>query len=391
MADSEGSLPRTVLHLIETSGIGGAERVLVDISRNVDRDLWRAVVVVPWSGWLLDRLTEAGVEAIEVRQRGPLDLAYLWRVAGIARRVKADILHSHLFGSAVRAGILSPALRIPAVATIHGEDDFRPTERWSSVKLPIIRRGVRDIVFVSEPLRRSCLQLMRLPEEMTSVINNGVDASEFSPGKTSSLRSQLGIRPNAFVVGCVGRLQPIKGVETFLAAAALLRASSPDYHFVIIGSGTDAYTGQLVALRNSLGLADDVVFTGARDDVSDAMTAFDVYALTSRSEGFSLSTIEAMASGRPVVATRCGGPEQILHDGATGLLVENGSAEAVAGAIERLRRNPTERARIGRAAREAVLRRYTVDAQVRAYQDLYDRALMPRHQARQEPRASYAG
>jgi len=382
---------KTVLHLIETSGIGGAERVLVDISRNVDRDLWRSVVIVPWSGWLLDRLTEAKVEAFEVRQTGPFDLGYLWRVAGIARSVKADILHSHLFGSAVRAGILSQALRIPAIATIHGADDFRPTERWSSLKLPIVRRGVRDVVFVSEPLRRSCLQLMRLPEEMTSVISNGVDANEFSPAKPSSLRSQLGIRPDAFVVGCVGRLQPVKGLETFLAAAALLRASSPEYRFVIVGSGTDEYTGQLTALRNRLGLADDVVFAGARDDISEVMPAFDVYALTSQSEGFSLSTVEAMASERAVVATRCGGPEQILDDGATGLLVENGSAKAVAEAIERLRRNPPERARIGRAAREVVLNRYTVDVQVRAYEDLYDRALMPRHQARREPRASYAG
>jgi glycosyltransferase involved in cell wall biosynthesis len=144
-------------------------------------------------------------------------------------------------------------------------------------------------------------------------------------------------------------------------------------------------------LRDELGLAEAAVFTGARDDISSVMAGFDIYALSSRSEGFSLSTIEAMASGLPVVATRCGGPEQILDDGATGLLVENGSAEAIAGAIDRLRRNPAERARIGRAAREAVLSRYSVEAQVRAYEGLYERTLIPRRPIRREARASYAG
>jgi glycosyltransferase involved in cell wall biosynthesis len=146
-----------------------------------------------------------------------------------------------------------------------------------------------------------------------------------------------------------------------------------------------------MALRDKLGLTEDAVFAGARDDISEVMAAFDVYALSSRSEGFSLSTIEAMASGLPVVATRCGGPEQILDHEATGLLVENGSAETMARAIDHLRRNPAERARLGRAAREAALSRYSVEAQVRAYEDLYDHALRPGHQARRETRASYAG
>jgi glycosyltransferase involved in cell wall biosynthesis len=184
----------------------------------------------------------------------------------------------------------------------------------------------------------------------------------------------------------------VKGLDTFLAAAAaLLSTSSFDYRFVIVGSGTDAYTAELLALRDRLGLAEAVVFTGARDDISDVMAALDVYALSSRSEGFSLSTIEAMASGLPVVATRCGGPEQILDDNATGILIDNGSADAMAKAIDRLRRNPTERGRIGRAAREAAVSRYSVEAQVRSYVNLYERALLPRHQARRETRASYAG
>jgi glycosyltransferase involved in cell wall biosynthesis len=120
------------------------------------------------------------------------------------------------------------------------------------------------------------------------------------------------------------------------------------------------------------------------------MHAFDIYVLTSRSEGFSLSTIEAMASGLPVVATRCGGPEQIVEDGATGFLVENGSPDAVANAIDRLRRDRDQRARFGTAARDVVMKRYTLEAQVRAYEALYDRVLTPRRRGKPVTDASLA-
>lgn len=381
---------RTVLHLIETSGVGGAERVLIDLVCNLDRQRWRPVVVVPSSGWLPDRLHDAGIETIELRESGPFDVACLARVVAVARRVNADIVHSHLFGSAVRAGVVAGFCGIPGIGTIHGAQDFRRTERWSGLKLGIVRHGLRAVVFVSEPLRQACLESMRLQESQTRVITNGVDAQRFAPGRSSSVRSELGISADSFVVGCVGRLQPVKGLETFIKSAAMLKAASRGYRFVVVGDGNADYARELRMLCDRLGVAEDVVFAGFRSDVSEMMASFDVYTLTSRSEGFSLSTIEAMASGLPVVATRCGGPEQILDDGVTGLLVENGSAIAVAGAIERLRRDPSERGRFAVAARDAVLRRYTVEAQVRAYEELYEHVLVPRRQANAKTQVSIA-
>ena len=367
-----------MLHLIETSGIGGAERVLLDLVRNLDSRRWRSVVVVPDSGWLPDRLREEGIEVIELRETRSFDVAFLSRAVALARRVGADLVHSHMFGSAVRAGIVARMCGIPAVGTIHGAVDFRPAERWRALKVGIVRNGLRELVFVSEPLRQSCLTSMRLREHRTCVINNGVDTTLFAPSKGSSLRSELGIPADDFVVGSVGRLQPVKGFEILIEAATILKSASPGYRFVILGDGDPSYTRDLIALRDRLNLTDDVVFAGFRSDVAEAMRAFDVYALTSQSEGFSISTIEAMASGVPVVATRCGGPEQIIDDAVTGLLVENGSAHAVARAIERLRADPNERTRLARAAREAVLFGYTVEAQVSAYEELYERLLTQR-------------
>jgi len=368
---------RTVLHLIETVGIGGAERVVLDLVRRMDRRRWRNIVVVPCDGWLLDRLVEEDIEVIVLEERSSFDIGFLTRVIRLARMRSADLIHSHLFGSAVRAGIVARFLGIPALGTIHGQVDVGAQERFRSLKLGIVRNGLRGVVFVSEPLRQSCLKTMRLDRRLTNVINNGVDGQLFAPGQNTALRTHWRISPQDFVVGIVARLQPVKGIGTFLAAAAILKAASPNYRFVIVGNGEEQHTRDLIELRDSLGLTEEVVFAGFRADVNDVMRAFDVYALTSISEGFSLSTIEAMASGVPVVATRCGGPEEILSDGQTGLLVENGSAPAVAKAVERLRLDPGERNRLIEGAREIVLKRYTVDAQVNAYQQLYERLLAP--------------
>jgi len=368
---------RTVLHLIETVGIGGAERVVLDLVRKMDRRYWRSIVVVPCGGWLLDRLGEEGIEAVVLRERGSFDVAFLWRIIRLARATHTDLIHSHLFGSAVRAGLAARVLGIPALGTIHGQVDVGARERYRALKLAIVRHGLRGVVFVSEPLRQACLATMRLNRASTSVVNNGVDVDVFAPGVNIALRESWNASPRDFVVGCVGRLQPVKAIATFLEAAAILKAASPGYRFVVVGDGDDRHTRDLMDLRDRLGLIGDVVFAGFRPDVNEVMRAFDVYALTSRSEGFSLSTIEAMASGVPVVATRCGGPEEILEDRETGLLVENGSAPAVAHAIQRLRSDPEERRRLADAARHVVMKRYTVEAQVRAYEQLYEQLLTP--------------
>src|SRR5690606_23062610 len=131
---------------------------------------------------------------------------------------------------------------------------------------------------------------------------------------------------------------------------ARLRERSADYRFVIVGQAPGPLYEQLVALRDSLGLRDAVQFTGFRPDVERLMAAFDLFTITSDSEGFSIATVQAMASRQPIVATRCGGPEEILVDGVTGALVPTGSPEALADEIHRLRHDPVARKAMGAAA-----------------------------------------
>lgn len=371
---------RTVLHLMETSGPGGAETVALELMRGMDRSRWRSVAVLYDSGWLSHQLAEHGIPSVIIEERGSFDIGYLRRLLAVVREHGVDLIHAHLFGATVRAGLLSRLTGVPAIGTLHGAIDLAPDERYRTIKRWLVH-GVHRLTFVSEPLRRVFFQRASFAEGMCVVIPNGIDASRFVVPRDDRLLRDLDVPPRTFVVGAVGNLNEAKGFDVLLRAAAILRARSSGWHFVIVGDDKFRQARELLDLRDRLGLREHVTYAGFRSDVPNLLATFDAYALTSRSEGFSLATVEAMASGLPVVATRCGGPEQIIEDRRTGVLVENGSPEAVANALEELRADPDLRAALGSAAREAARVRFTIESSIRCYEQLYDECLAARGRA----------
>jgi len=367
---------KTVLHMIDTGGIGGAETVYLNLVRDLDHSRWTHVAVVPTAGWLCAQLISIGVKPIVMSERNSFDPLYFARLAGIIRRHRVDIIQAHLFGTAVRAALLAFVCRVPAVATLHGTIDLQANERFRRLKVAAINHGLRRIVFVSELLRRSFLSAVPLEPRRTTVILNGIDPRRFLPGDGTDFREEFGISPEEFVVGTIANPGPAKGFDVLLDAAAILRTTSPGCRFVVVGELDHGRGDELIKGRDARGLTDDVVLTGFRSDTHHALAAFDVYALTSRTEGLPLALLEAMSAELPVVSTRCGGPEEIIEDGISGLLVANGSAEAVAGSIARLRADSGERQRIGKAARQVVERRFTLARQVQSYGQLYRQCLI---------------
>jgi glycosyltransferase involved in cell wall biosynthesis len=369
--------PITVMHLISTSGPGGAETACVNLIRGLDPARWRGVVVVPEKGWLYDEVQRAGGQPIVLDRGSRFGLpGYFVALARLVRRHKVGLIHGHLFGPSYSASLLGLLVKLPVVGTLHGQVDLHPEERFKRIEFGLLNRGASRVVFVSESLRRFFLGTGLLRSEITAVIPNGVDTARFSQAPDRSSRAPFGASDDEFLVGAVGNVRPAKSYDVLLRAAALLRARSVNYRFVVVGEADSEWGLRLRSLCEDLGLADCVSFPGYLRDVTPALNAFDVYAITSQSEGFSISTVEAMAAGLPVVATRCGGPEEIVDDGITGILVANGSAEAVAAAIESLRINARWRRELGDAAHAAVQRRFTMDAHLHAYEALYEKCLV---------------
>jgi glycosyltransferase involved in cell wall biosynthesis len=365
---------KRVLHLIHVTGPGGAETVCLDLARGLDADRWQSVVCVPEEGWITGELRRAGVEPVllPTADRG----AYLRGIVRLVRERRVDLVQAHLLGSALYASLAGILARVPVVSTFHGSTDVNlPRGLRSRVRYGVIRRGSRRVVLVSEPLRAELLDRGHLPPGQLATIPNGIDTAVFRPRADRSFRREIGVEDHHVLVGAVGNLRDAKDYPTFLRAAALLAARSPDYRFVVAGDDRGPLRGELLRLAEELGLAGKVVLAGFRPDVHRVLNALDVFVVSSRSEGFSLAAVQAMASGVPVVATRCGGPEQILTDGRDGLLVGVGAPDEIATAVERIRGDAELRDRLVRAALTRAADAFSSAGMVRSYEALYGEVL----------------
>jgi glycosyltransferase involved in cell wall biosynthesis len=187
------------------------------------------------------------------------------------------------------------------------------------------------------------------------------------------LRARLGVPPSAPIAVSIGRHVPEKGYRHLVDGAARLERTKPDVHWILVGDGE--LRGELEAQAQRLGLVSHVHFTGWRDDVAEMLALADVFVLPSESEGFGRVLVEAMAMGRPVVATNVGGIPDIVLDGETGLLVEPANAAALADAVRALVDEPARAARLGAAGRVRAESTFSLGAHVDAVERVYEEVL----------------
>jgi len=237
------------------------------------------------------------------------------------------------------------------------------------------------VVAVSEPLRDYLARQAGMDADRIGVIPNGADTDRFTPGpRTRALRTALGIDDDGIVIGNVARLDPVKNHELLLDGFALLLRRMPDARLVIVGEGVlrDTLARRIAAL----GLDSHVHLVGSVADITQVYGDFDLFVLSSRGEGTSMSVLEAMSSGVCVVATAVGGTPDVLEHGRCGQLVHSDPTD-LADAIEALLRDSDRRRSVAAAARERVVRHYSQTAMVDAYEELYYRRVADRAHARE--------
>ena len=372
-----------VLHLVDREDPGGAQQICIDIADGVSRDVYRSIVGAPGPGWVHAAARAHGLPVAETPiKQGSLDWGYLRRIHGLVRSEKIDVIQTHLLTPAVYGSLVGLLRGVPAVCTFHGQVDVSPTERFSNVKFGFLNRRAR-VVFVSEALRRHFLAVTPVASRVTQVIPNGIDAAVFTKGGRA-LRSHWGIGAGELLVGAVGHLRPPKAYDILLRTAALLQGDSHRFRFVVVGGFEGTERERLAAIEEQLGIRGVVQFVGYRADVAAIFDAFDIYAVTSSTEGFSLSAVQAMAAGLPVVSTRSGGPEEIVVHQETGLLVDVGRPEQVAKALQVLAADPDLRARMGLAGSSRARAKFSRGAMIRQYEHLYASVVTPAASARKQ-------
>lgn len=338
---------------------------------------WESIAVVPKRDWLWQELETRGVEPVLLAGTRSFDVGYLSRLASLARTRGVRTIQTHLLGSAVYGAAVARLLRLPQVSTFHGGIDVSSSDPYLRVKLRILDRPANRLVFVSRSLLRHFEMVARPRHARTSVVHNGIDVETFRPGEEPDLRRELGVGPGELLLGAIGNLRPAKDYPTLLRAVAELVRRGTRCRCVVVGQSGGALAAQLLALRDELGLADTVEFTGFRSDVDRLVRAFDMLVISSSSEGFSLTAVQALASGTPVVATRSGGPEEILEDGAGGLLVASESPTALADGILRMSTDARARAAFIARGRRIVEARFSLPRMISDYESLYEELLEP--------------
>jgi glycosyltransferase involved in cell wall biosynthesis len=248
------------------------------------------------------------------------------------------LIHAHLLGSILSYSILTILTRLPLVATLHGRVDINPSERFVILKQKIMRFGVDRLIAVSRDLSIYIESRRLFPSRSIDVIYNGIDPERYGKRVRQSLRTQLNIPDDAVIIGSLGNIRPAKSYETLISAVSLLK--NPRLHFVVAGHKKSDLMEVLQDQMRRLGVASHIHFIGFYDNTPEFLSQLDMFVLSSSSEGFSIATIEAMAAGLPVIATRCGGPEEIIDHQRTGYLVPVGSPEQLAEAINYLLTNP---------------------------------------------------
>lgn len=365
----------TILHTIETGGPGGAETILLNLASHLDSCRFRSVVLLPCSGWLRSQLQEAGLRPYVVRSNAWYDFHLPKTIVALARREKVDLIHSHLPDQNFYSSLFGRLTGRRVVVTYHGSQQLSSAESFkSALKLATVRRAASAVVVVSDYLRKA-LENAGFSSDKIVRIYNGIDYGRFAVPSQGGLRTELGCSKTARLVGMVANVRNSKGYEYFIRAARMVAASIPQARFVAIGDADTSSSSSLLSLNRELGLENRLSFVGFRRDVERVLADLDVFVLSSISEGFSLATIEAMAAGKPVVVTRSGGPEEIVSDRVTGLLVPPADPAALAAGICELLNDSALASALGERAQAMVRNRFSLDKMVSEYTSVYERCL----------------
>jgi len=364
---------RTIIHAIDTTGPGGAETVFLDIAQHLHLPYYDNLAIIKGHGWVEDQLKLRGIRYRIVKPYGFLSIPYYQQLYQLIRHENVALIHAHLLGSTLTYSILSLFTRLPLIATLHGRVDINPRERLVSIKQAIMRMGVDKLIAVSRDLAAYIQTRKLFPRSAIDVIYNGVDQHRYTAAAPAILKAQLQLPDDAILIGSLGNIRPAKNYETLITAVSLLK--NPRLHFVIAGHKKKDLMEQLEAQMNALGVTAQMHFIGFYDNTPEFLAQLDMFVLSSSSEGFSIATIEAMATGLPVIATRCGGPEEILQHLSTGYLVPTENPEELAAAITQLLEQPELAKKIANAGKEHMRITFSLRSMLQAYQQHYFRLL----------------
>ncbi|WP_136807956.1 glycosyltransferase [Desulfosediminicola flagellatus] len=355
-----------VLHVVLSLKIGGLEKFVIDLMHHHLSSIDSHVVCLETLGAFGEQ--HAGFPVLVLDKKPGVKLNCALAIQKYANANNIDVIHTHNEGAHFYGAIGGFLSKVPVIHTRHGVHDFTSTqskllERFSSMLS-------ERVVGVSKDISDLYINSLNLDANKVATILNGVDTDIFSARSCNRQEILLAnIENDVILIGIVARLAPVKDHKTLFTACDLLSQSYSKFKLVVVGGGPEENT--LRQLSTELEMEDRIIFLGPRYDVSVILNCIDIFVLSSKSEGISITLLEAMASGLPVVATDVGGNPEVVIDGETGILTPPEDPESFAEQLLKLLQSRELRDAYGLAGRQRVLDKFSIRRSAKEYEALY--------------------
>lgn len=349
-----------ILYLIGRLKVGGAEKLAVSVASGLDKDIFEIVFVTLYeANAYREELEKNGVKIIELKRKSWLDIKNFRKLLGIIKHQETDIIHTYLMPSDIWGGLAAKFTKTKAISGILnlGFSDGRKDRLR-----PLVSRLFVRLIAVGSVVKKRLVDFHKIKSSKIEVIHNGIDVESLK----GSYREPDFSKP---VVGMLARLEAVKGHIYLLKACHKLLQEGYKFKVVFIGSGPDERG--LKEEAESLGLAGLIDFRGPRNNIIEELKNIDILAAPSLSEGFSLTLIEGMASGKAVISSRVGGAEEVISDKINGLLIEEENSDQLAEAIKYLIDNPEKAKELQSKAQERS-QDFDINLMIKKYEILYE-------------------
>lgn len=365
-----------IMQITHDLNIGGLQRLVVDISRYLDKSQYQVTVCALREGGMLENeLANNNIKVIKLpaAQNG-VDYLAFWKLYKILRDERPHIIHTHNTQPFVEGGLAAFLAKVPVcIHTEHGRQ-FPDKKRYMFAEW-LFSHYVDQIVAVSESAKKDLVTYEKISADKIKVIMNGVNGNKYNGtiDRNKKLK-ELGIDTNYdFILGFAGRLSPEKGLTYLLKAMSIIVNKYRNTLLLIAGEGV--LMADLKKETEQLNLNNNIMFLGPRSDIPEIMKLLDIFVLPSLREGLPLVLLEAAAASLPIVATDVGGNKEIVTDGLNGLLVKPQDEQSLFKAIEYFIINEDIRKNYGQHSFDIFRNRFSIDSMIEAYEDIYHKCL----------------
>jgi len=366
---------QNLIHITYSLDVGGIERLVLDLVKKLNENKYKICVCALSNNLKLrDEFAKVNVPVYSLPKKDGIDFALPFKLMRLFRQNKTDIIHTHNIGPWLYGTIAARLTGVRAIVHTEHSNLFLSQNKLMIAERYLVR-FTSYVISDSVKVYKHLVDLQKVNSDKIKIIYNGINTDVFRSERSglNLMRKELNLKENSKMIGIVARLEPVKDHLTLLNAFKIVTEKIPGSILLIVGDGS-----QRIILKQKvaeLKLNQNILFLGSRGDIPNILSALDVFVLSSENEGLSLSLLEAMAMGKPVVATNAGGNPEIVTDGITGMLVPQKNPQKMAEAIVKILKNQDIGRKMGEAGRKRVEEKFSLDRMVREYEALYEECL----------------